>query len=159
MTNISVKKIPFTHSSRLHYLFNQALEKDFLYFSTDYRRNVSHANSRSKIRLGIIHPKRLFLGLYDSSELKGYSMSGVIPKSNQAFLYWLYIEPALRKQHHGQILLEQTENELKSRNVDSISLVTHNHHQFYERAGYDLKKILTSVDRNVNMYLMTKNDL
>lgn len=159
MTNISIKKIPIIHGGRLYSLFDQALEKDFAYFSPEYRQNVRRANNIAKLRLGTVHPNRLFMGIYEGGELKGYSISGVQKATAKAFLYWLYVDPLLRKKQLGQLLLSETETALRSRNVDSIHLVTHNQQHFYERAGYEINKILTDVDYNVDMYLMVKSGL
>lgn len=155
MSQTTIKKIPVHHGGRLHYLFDRALEQDFAYFSPAYRQNVRYTNSRLKMQIGTIHPKRLFLGLYNNGELNGYSISSVQP-GMQAFLYWLYIAPDMRKQQLGNTLLHETEAHLKTRKVDTISLITHNQQRFYERNDYILNKILTEVDAGVDMYLMSK---
>ncbi len=156
MADIVIKKIPIFHSGRLYYLFDQALEEDFAYFSPSYRQNVRRTNNINKIRLGTIHPYRLFMGIYQNNQLEGYSISGIQKSNMRAFLYWLYIVPALRKKQLGQLLLSETERGLKARKVDSIELVTHNQQHFYERSGYDINKILTDIDTDVDMYLMSK---
>ncbi len=159
MTNILIKKIPFVHGGKLYNLFDQALEKDFAYFSPEYRQNVRRTNNVTRLCLGALHPKRLYTGIYDGNSLKGYSIAGIQKDNTQAFLYWLYIDPVLRKKQLGQLLLSETELTLKKGGVASIQLVTHNQQHFYERAGYNIDRIISNVDYNVDMYLMVKGEL
>jgi len=152
----TIKQIPIYHGGRLRTLFSTALEKDFAYFLPDYRTGIRNANSRTRLQLATVHPRRLVLGLYSQGELMGYSMSG-LHSNDQAFLFWLYIAPNMRGKKLGYELLQQTEDHLKKRNVDSIELITHNQQHFYERHNYEMKKIMREIAAGVDMYVMTKS--
>ncbi len=156
MSSSVIKQIPIYHCGRLHTLFGQALEKDFAYFSPDYRQEIHTANSRIKLQLASVHPKRLLLGLYDNGELVGYSISSV-QASGRSFLFWLYVAPRMRGKRHGVELLEETEAQLHRRNVDTVELITHNQKPFYERHGYEMNKIMREIAAGVDMYIMSKD--
>ena len=68
----------------------------------------------------------------------------------------MFVHPELRGQKLGKRLLLDTESNLKHRGVDSLSLVTHNQHKFYERQDYVMDKILTEIGSGVDMYAMRK---
>ncbi len=155
MNSSVIKQIPIYHCGRLHALFGEALEKDFAYFSPNYRQGVHNANSRAKLQLACVHPKRLLLGLYNKGELVGYSISS-IQSSGHSFLFWLYVAPSMRGKRHGVELLNETEIQLRKRNVDTIELITHNQKPFYERHGYEMSKIMREIAAGVDMYIMTK---
>ncbi len=154
-TDIHIRNVPIHHSGRLHSLFEYALETDFAYFAPVYRAEVRNTNKLSRLRLATIHPKRIILGLYNKAELIGYSMSG-IQSDNTAFLFWMYVNSGYRGQGLGRDLLISTENLLHRRNVDSISLITHNQQHFYERLGFEFEKILPEYIAGVDMYAMQK---
>jgi len=155
MSATTITKILPVHGKRLHSLFTSALETDFGYFAPEYRKTVERDNSRLKLTLGTIHPKRLFLGLFSQGKLVGYSLSG-LEGNNQAFLYWLFVTPSLRKQKLGLQLLDTTESHMLKRSVDSIHLVTHNQEQFYKRNGYRHKEVLSNMSPGVEMFIMEK---
>ncbi len=150
-----IRNIPIHHSGRLHNLFVHALETDFAYFSPVYREEVRNTNRPSRLRLATIHPKRLVLGLYNQTELIGYSISG-IQSDNSAFLFWMYVNADYRGKGYGKDLLVSTQENLQQKNIDSISLITHNQQHFYERHGFEYDKILPEYIAGVDMYSMQK---
>lgn len=156
MTTSTIQHIPIHHGGRLYQLFGQALETDFAYFSPDYRQGILRANSRPKLQVASLHPKRILLGMYQDSELVGYSISG-IKSREEAFLFWLYITPRMRGNKHGVSLLEETEQAMRAKKVDTIQLITHNQQGFYERRGYEMKRIMREIAAGVDMYVMTKD--
>ena len=105
--------------------------------------------------LGTLNPSRLYIGLYYDNKLVGYSLSSVQP-ARQGFLYWLFVSPDLRNKKLGKQLLDKTENNLRAKGVDTLSLVTHNQQQFYERQDYVMEKILSELVADVDMYVMKK---
>ncbi|MBA3679252.1 GNAT family N-acetyltransferase [Candidatus Saccharibacteria bacterium] len=151
-----IKQIPINHGGRLHTLFGTALENDFAYFLPDYRMGIRRANSRTRLQIATIHPRRLVLGLYSHGELVGYSICG-LQANARAFLFWLYVVPNMRGKKLGIELLQQTEDHLKKRHVDSIELITHNQQSFYERHEYEMKKIMREIAAGVDMYVMIKS--
>ena len=152
---VRIQNIPIHHITHLHRLFSDALVSDFGYFSENYRQTVLSSNNLLKMYMGAINPSRLYTGLYYNNKLTGYSLSSVQP-AGQGFLYWLFVSPELRHKKLGKQLLDTTENNLRTKGVDSISLVTHNQQQFYERQDYVLEKILSEVVADVDMYVMKK---
>ena len=56
--------------------------------------------------------------------------------SKEAYLYWLYVAPDIRGQNVGLRLLSQVCREMERRNVDSLTLVTHDHRNYYQRQGF-----------------------
>ncbi len=153
--HVHIHTIPIHHSGRLHNLFVHALETDFAYFSPVYREEVRNTNRVSRLRLATIHPQRLVLGLYNQAELIGYSISG-IQANNTAFLFWMYVNSDYRGQGYGRDLLISTEDTLRQKRVDAISLITHNQQHFYERHGFEFDKILPEYIAGVDMYSMQK---
>ncbi len=154
-SSIRIRTLPIHHSGRLRNLFVHALETDFAYFTPVYRAEVSHNNRLSRLQLATIHPKRLVLGLYNRAELIGYSISG-IQNNNSAFIFWMYVGTDYRGRGLGKNLLLATQEKLQKKQVDSISLITHNQQHFYERHGFELTKILPEYIAGVDMYAMQK---
>lgn len=153
--NIHIRTVPIHHSGRLSNLFEHALETDFAYFSPVYRAEVRQNNRLSRLQLATLHPRRLVLGLYNRAELIGYSISG-IQKNNTAFLFWMYVGSDYRGKGLGKNLLLSTEERLHKKQVDSLSLITHNQQHFYERHGFEFEKILPEYIAGVDMYSMQK---
>lgn len=154
MSDIIIKTIPPYHNGRLHVLFKRALQSDFAYFSQEYRGAVAKQHSRLKLTIGSVHPQRLFLGVYHSRELVGYSISSY--RGDSSFLYWLFVTPRLRKQQLGRRLLNTTEQHLTRRGVDTIHLVTHNQEPFYQVHGYTTHKKFVDDISGVAMSSMQK---
>ena len=155
MSRLAVKTIPISHCGRLDIIFGQALESDFAYFEPEYRKSIHKANSKRKLTMASLNPRRQLLGLYDDQELVGYSISA-LSSNNTAFLFWLYVSPKHRGQKNGIYLLDETESRLKTRNVDTIELITHNQRGFYERHDYHMSKIMLEIAAGVDMYVMSK---
>lgn len=155
MKKTKIQKIPIHHIPKLHNLFKSAIQKDFNYFSNKYQAKVRKSNNLVRMYMGALNPNRVYIGLYCDYELVGYSLSS-IQHDRQAFLYWLFVDPNLRHQKLGIRLLGITESNLQSRGVDSISLVTHNQHHFYERQNYQIERILPKLVSDVDMYVMKK---
>ena len=152
---VRIEQIPIRHVTHLHTLFSDALHSDFNYFSEAYRKKVLNTNNLLKMYLGTLNPSRLYIGLYYDNKLVGYSLSSVQP-ARQGFLYWLFVSPDLRNKKLGKQLLDKTENNLRAKGVDTLSLVTHNQQQFYERQDYVMEKILSELVADVDMYVMKK---
>lgn len=161
MSQVKIRKIPVRHVNNLHRLFSDALITDFDYFSAGYRQQVLDSNNLLKMYLGTLNPSRLYIGLYYDNKLAGYSLSSIQLRNQNAhskkgFLYWLFVHPDIRNKKLGKKLLMHTEQNLKKRGVDSISLVTHNQQKFYEHQNYVLDKILPGIVADVDMYMMNK---
>jgi len=156
MSRLVIKPIPISQCGRLEIIFGHALESDFAYFEPEYRKSIQRSNSKKKLILASLNPRRQLLGSFNNSELVGYSISA-LSSNNTAFLFWLYIAPSQRGQKNGISLLVETESSLKAQNVDNIELITHNQRSFYERHGYEMKKIMREIAAGVDMYVMTKS--
>lgn len=162
MSQVKIRKIPVRHVSNLHKLFSDALVTDFNYFSNGYRKQVLDSNNLLKMYVGALNPSRLYIGLYYDNKLAGYSLSSIQSQSKnepnkKGFLYWLFVHPDIRNMKLGKKLLMHTEENLKKRGIDTISLVTHNQQKFYEHQDYVLEKILPEIVSDVDMYMMNKS--
>lgn len=124
---------------QLHRLFQQGLANDFDYFPDDYRAATAQANSRLRLLLASYRPSRLILTAAQYRRLVGYAIAGLQPASQsprQAFLYWVYVDPARRDHGIGRQLMTETLANLKRRQMKVVRLATHNYVDYYHRYGF-----------------------
>jgi len=119
----------------LRRLFRIALQIDFQYFPAGYAKEIGAQNSMLHLALGRYQRDRLLLVAKRRGHLIGYAIGSLTPQGSGE-LYWLYVDRPERRRKVGVQLLQAAIKELRRRGASSITLVTYDLKDYYERQGF-----------------------
>ncbi len=150
MTDIDIADIKPAQVVTLRRLFKRAVAEDFSYFPRTYQWKVLADNNLLRLGVAAVKSNRIVSGAWFNNDLIGYSLGGTNP-SGCGKLYWLYVSPEGRSLGVGTALLQQVVERMKQRNMDRLSLVTHNYEDYYLKHGFQVDKTdrLYGVDMKV----------
>ncbi len=140
----------------LHQLFRQGLYDDFGYFPAEYLRATDRANSTFRLAYAALRPHRLIIVAQQNNQVVGYTISGY-ENRNEAFIYWVYVNPTHRNAGIGKELMQETLSTFARRNKTTIRLATHNYVDYYKRYGFQTKPKENFSIGDTKMYIMELN--
>lgn len=149
--HVSVQPIRLRHCQSLSRLFKRALAEDFAYFPGRYVDGLAKQHSPSRFVRASLNKRRLLLGLFDGSQLIGYSIADY-SQLTDADIFWLYIKPEYRGQGQGSVLLKATLLRLADAGVVHVYLLTHQQVAFYKRFGFEELDAKDDLFEDITMY-------
>lgn len=136
-TDARIQKVGFGELSRLNRLFIQSIDDGFDYFNDSFKKTLAKQHNLPRLAKAYFSPKAsLFVAKEGSQASKLHAYCFVRQDGRIAYLYWMYVQPAVRGTGLGSRLLDTAMDEARRRNVDSLQLITHDKEAFYQRAGF-----------------------
>lgn len=132
-----IQKVRLNELNRLNRFFMQSIDEGFDYFNDSFKKTLAKQHNLPRLAKAYLSPKAALFVVKDRAQvdsLHGYCF--VRQDGPIAYLYWMYVQPAVRGSGLGVRLLDAAMHEARRRKVDSLQLITHDKEEFYARAGF-----------------------